>query len=301
MPDAVPGLGIRRCPWVKTNRESQRRKMTHAQALDWLVIVSRTVGDEGCNYKAWHLVQLKWPCVESSASGSYCDLQAEEFALLELLREDYASAKHILDAPMVSWPLECCFSLVRATPFKTEDVEKFRGSITPASSVAPRLQSIFRSCVLSLDSLGGAATTTAADLLHAHQQLGAMVLLPSMCQSLTTRQTVICTPLHYALQVGITPEKKLPSEPVAPPQPSDDELGHTEDEDEHFFRYPVHVVLRCLQLFILLKSADNISKVVRLATAFCMTPYEHSIFGQVRCQGNPVAKLCNNLASRSEA
>ena len=99
MPDAVPGLNIRRCPWVKTNRESQRRKMTHAQALDWLVIVSRTVGDEGCNYKAWHLVQLTWQCVESSASGSYCDLQAEELALLELLREDYASAKHILDAP----------------------------------------------------------------------------------------------------------------------------------------------------------------------------------------------------------
>ena len=66
MPDAVPGLNIRRCHWVKTNRESQPRNMTHAQALGWLVIVSRTVGDEGCNYKAWHLVKLQWPCVESS-------------------------------------------------------------------------------------------------------------------------------------------------------------------------------------------------------------------------------------------
>ena len=138
--------------------------------------------------------------------------------------------------------------------------------------------------------------------------LGVIVLQKNVCERVAKRHehpedSVVCTPFHYASHLGWQPTAKAPVAVAAPPGGdgvADAECEHSEDECEEdeeaekqgsFFQYPVSVVLRAVQFYMLMKSAGTLGEVVKLASAFALPADEHAIFvarhesGELRLPG----------------
>lgn len=223
----VPGLSVKRCPWLKSNLVETRRATKSCLLPCWCFVwsVDRKLkkGELSDLANVWVLMHVD-SVVYSSRSGDCLDLSSEERAQRALMLGDAATAAKLLEQAMVTWRLQECYR-VHPEPMAATSLILHHTWIS-LSSLANITQEFLLG--LHLPDLHCTAAERVKEspvyCLRVHSAIG---------ERLSKKTPLLmCSTLNMVQQLGIQPDCKeaLPPEGSSGPAPDDDEVDGSDDE-----------------------------------------------------------------------